>query len=106
MSEPRPATLSDFLAMPWCPAYEQLEDGGWRLTIAPLDDFEIFAPTWEELWDEWRTALRGHLRAYWKIGKPIPAPRPRVERLGENEWLLSWVGDCLCCGASPRADPT
>lgn len=95
MSPARAMTLEDYWAMPWSPIYEQLEDGSWRCIVKPLADFEMFAPTWEELWREWRVALRGHLRAYWAVGKPIPTPRPRITQLADNEWLLSWAGNSL-----------
>lgn len=53
-------------------AIEPCEDGGFRLTIIGLPDFELFARTRDELTTEWRDALASHLAGYAATGKAIP----------------------------------
>jgi len=67
-------TLDEYLAWPWVAVMERLPEGDYRLTVAGLADFELFADTTEELLD-WRDALKSHLAGYIKVNKVIPLPR-------------------------------
>ena len=65
--------LDDYMKYGWKPVLKKHSAGGFRLTVQHLDDFEMFGSR-ARLLDEWKTALRGHLRVYLKNQKRIPIP--------------------------------
>lgn len=81
----REMTLDQYMAHPWVPAFEQLPEGDFRLTVPGLADFELFAATKPQLEAEWKSALRSHLMGYLKVGKVIPIPTIRVQEPLEIE---------------------
>lgn len=87
--------LQEYLALPWVPKLEALQDGTCRLTVPPLRDLELFGAR-AELLAEWRNALTSHLEAYLTAGKVIPTPRlwgePSSSRPGVSQasGALDW----------------
>ena len=81
----------------WQPKVESDPEGGFRLTLPGLSDFELFAETREQLEAEWRSALRSHLQAYEAAAKFVPLPRfsePQAQT-GGSEWQVVAVNDEL-----------
>jgi len=68
-----PKKIAELLGYQWTPTYERLEDGSWRLTVHPLNDFELFGKK-TELEATWREALESHLVGYLAVGKAVPLP--------------------------------
>ncbi len=77
-----PKTLKELVAYPWRPTITEEPDGGFRLTVTSLLDFELFADTREELDRTWREALESHLQGYLATGKAIPLPGARIVEAG------------------------
>jgi len=69
-----PHVLKDLLAFPWTRHIEADPEGGFRLIVLGLADFELYAETQEELEHDWREALESHLAGYLRIGKAVPIP--------------------------------
>lgn len=72
-----PRDLGVLMACDWKPVFEAQEDGTFRLTVAPLTDFELYGSK-EELDAEWREALESHLAGYLAVGKAVPVPTYRI----------------------------
>jgi hypothetical protein len=69
----------------WKPSIENLPAGDYRLTVALLPDFELFAESKEQLEAEWLVALRSHLSGYLAVGKVIPIPSFHLPEPSEVE---------------------
>lgn len=67
-----PLSVEEAMKYPWQPTFEECQDGGWRVSVLGLPDFEIFAPTEQQLRAELRDALSSHLMGYLQVGKVIP----------------------------------
>ncbi len=65
-------TLQDYMELPWTTEIRSDEDGGFVLTVWPLNDFAVFGESRVEVETEWRGALASHLDGYLKVGKSIP----------------------------------
>lgn len=77
-------TLDDYVNWAgWVPTFEPVAEGGWRVTVAGLPDFELFADSEQELRSEWKDGLRSHLGAYLKFQKFIPVPEFRLPEESE-----------------------
>ena len=71
----RSKTLDECMEVPWTPIVEELPDGGVSLRLAQLSDFEVSAASREQVLQDWKTALREHLRGSFAVGKVVPVPR-------------------------------
>ena len=69
-----PRTLRELMAFPWIQQIEADPDGGFRLSVNGLYDFELFAESQEELDASWKEALESHLAGYLAVGKAVPIP--------------------------------
>ena len=67
-------TVDDYMSLQWEPRVVELPEGDFSLTVPPLDDFEMFSESRDDLLTEWRDALRVHLSAYLAVQKWIPRP--------------------------------
>ncbi len=72
-------TLEEAVNRPWVRHIVSLppndhDEAGFLCTVDGLDDFEMYAPTKEELEHEWKDMITSHLMAYIAIGKEIPNP--------------------------------
>lgn len=76
-------TLDEYIKLPWLPHTERCQDGSYRLVVAGLHDFELFASTEQQLLDEWMTALRSHLSGYLAVNKIIPIPTWQLQERSE-----------------------
>ena len=102
-----PKTLDEYVNWEgWTPRFEQLAEGEWRVTLALLPDFEVFAPSKAELEEEWKLALRSHLSAYLQFQKRIPFPEYKlpeheIETSNGSPGQTWWIGVQLLV---PRSD--
>lgn len=67
-----PKSIDDFMTLPWKTEIHEDPDGGFVLTVWPLNDFAVYGDTPEEVEREWRSALRSHLLGYIALNKRIP----------------------------------
>jgi hypothetical protein len=81
--------LDVYMAMPWVPLLEPCQDGGFRLTVVGLRDFEIFSDDEEQLKSEWQVALRSFLTGYLRVGKVVPVPVPSISIRDEPQAYTS-----------------
>jgi len=81
----REMTLDDYVNWQWVPHVEADGRGGFRLTLDRLNDFDVFGATEEEVYAEWKSALRSHLTGYLNVGKVVPIPRVRIPETSELE---------------------
>jgi len=71
------------VSLPWQATVQPSPEGGYRLFVQGLRDFEMFAATEQELRDEFKDALRSHLAGYIAINKVVPTPP--AWRVAQNE---------------------
>lgn len=69
-------SLETCLEWPWNPRAERLPEGDWRIVVDGLNDFEVFAETFDEAWSHFPGMLRTHLTAYLEAGDDVPYPCP------------------------------
>ena len=79
-----PDRIEQLMAEPWKYLIEADREGGFRLTVPPLTDFELFADSDEELKATWQQGLRSHLKGYIAYGKRIPRPTPQIIEMTEG----------------------
>jgi len=77
-------TIEDYLRLEWNPQTAIDPDGGYVLTIWPLNDFAVYGDSEAEVLAEWQSALRSHLTGYLKVGKAIPTGRLDVAVSGST----------------------
>lgn len=69
-----PLTIRELMDAPWHPVIEADQEGGFRLTLPPLNDFVLYADSEAQLREDWREALESHLQGYLTTGKVPPYP--------------------------------
>jgi len=79
-----PHDVEKYANMKWPVYVAEHPNGGFRLTVLSVSDFEIFGPSREELLSEWKDAFASHLMGYLASGKVIPTP-PTANLRPSNE---------------------
>lgn len=97
-----PLTLDDYMNLPWLAHTERCSDGSYRLVVAGLLDFELFAPSATQLEEEWRTALRSHLAGYLAVAKAIPIPMWQLQEPSEVRSSTGSRGQVVFFSVGPQ----
>jgi hypothetical protein len=70
-------TIDDYMAMPWVPIFDFVEDEDGsqiKVTIPGLSDFAVYGTALDDVTGTWREALKSHLKGYMAVQKAIPEP--------------------------------